>query len=261
MEIKDKIILVTGGANGIGRGLCERFHAEGAAKIFVADVDIEKAEKVAESIGGKAFRLDVADEANCKSVVETILSETGRIDLVVSNAGIGGDEGCLEVSNESLQNIWEINVLSHLYLSRAVFPSMLNRGEGYFLITASAAGLLTLPTAAPYAVTKHAAVAFAEYLAFAYQSHGIRVSCLCPQGVKTDLIAVPEGEPESFLMAEAISIEDCAEAVVRGLESEQFLILPHPQVAEFIVGKAQNYDKWLGWMSKLRAKILLERGK
>ncbi len=261
MKIKDKIILVTGGANGIGKGLCERFAAEGAAKVFVADVEIEKAEKVAGEIGGKAFWLNVADEANCKTVVEAILNESGRIDLVVSNAGIGGDEGCLEVSNASWQNIWEINVLSHLYLSRAVFPSMLDCGNGYFLITASAAGLLTLPTAAPYAVTKHAAVAFAEYLAFAYQSQGIKVSCLCPQGVKTDLIATAEGEPESFLMAEAISVEDCAEAVIIGLESEKFLILPHKEVAEFIVSKVSNYDKWLGWMSKLREKILSEAGK
>ncbi|HMS41291.1 MAG TPA: SDR family NAD(P)-dependent oxidoreductase, partial [Pyrinomonadaceae bacterium] len=131
MKIKDKIILVTGGANGIGKGLCERFAAEGAAKVFVADVEIEKAEKVAGEIGGKAFWLNVADEANCKTVVEAILNESGRIDLVVSNAGIGGDEGCLEVSNASWQNIWEINVLSHLYLSRAVFPSMLDCGNGY----------------------------------------------------------------------------------------------------------------------------------
>jgi NAD(P)-dependent dehydrogenase (short-subunit alcohol dehydrogenase family) len=261
MKIKDKIILVTGGANGIGRGLCERFAAEGAGRIYVADINFEKAEKVAAKIGGKSFRLDVADEANCGSVVETILNESGRIDLVASNAGIGGDEGCLEVSNESWQNIWEINVLSHLYLSRAVFPSMLERGEGYFLITASAAGLLTLPIAAPYAVTKHAAVAFAEYLAFAYLDKGIKVSCLCPQGVKTDLIATPEGEPESFLMPEAITVEDCAEAVVKGLESENFLILPHPQVAEFVVKKVSNYDKWLSWMSGLRAKILSETGK
>jgi short-subunit dehydrogenase len=137
-----------------------------------------------------------------------------------------------------------------------VFPSMLARGEGYFLITASAAGLLTYPLAAPYCVTKHAAVAFAEYLGYSYMDKGIKVSCLCPQGVKTDLIATKDGEPENFLMAEAIEVEDCAEAVIRGLESEQFLILPHQQVAEFIVSKASNYDKWLKWMSGLRAKIL-----
>jgi NAD(P)-dependent dehydrogenase (short-subunit alcohol dehydrogenase family) len=259
MKIKDKIILVTGGANGIGKGLCERFHAEGAEKIIVTDIDETNADIVANEINGVAYKLNVANEAEVQTVVADVSDKFGRIDLVVSNAGIGGDEGCLEVSNESWQNIWEINVLSHLYLSRAVFPSMLIRGEGYFLITASAAGLLTYPMAAPYSVTKHAAVAFAEYLAYSYGIAGIKVSCLCPQGVKTNLIATPEGEPESFLMAEAIEVEDCSEAVIRGLESEQFLILPHQQVAEFVVSKVSNYDKWLGGMSRLRSKILSEK--
>ena len=259
MKIKDKIIIVTGGANGIGKGLCERFHAEGAAKIIVTDIDEANANVVAKEINGVAYRLNVAIEAEVQTVVNDVLDKFGRIDLVVSNAGIGGDEGCLEVSNESWQNIWEINVLSHLYRSRAVFPSMLERGEGYFLITASAAGLLTYPIAAPYSVTKHAAIAFAEYLAYSYMDKGIKVLCLCPQGVKTNLIATKDDEPENFLMAEAIEVEDCAEAVVKGLESEQFLILPHKEVAEYIVSKAQNYDKWLSWMSKLQQKIFAER--
>ncbi len=259
MKIKDKIILVTGGANGIGRGLSERFAREGAEKIIVTDIDEVNANAVAKEINGVAYKLSVANEVEVQTVVNDVLDKFGRIDLVVSNAGIGGDEGCLEVSNESWQNIWEINVLSHLYLSRAVFPSMLSRGEGQFLITASAAGLLTYPLAAPYSVTKHAAVAFAEYLAYSYADKGIKVSCLCPQGVKTNLIATPDGEPENFLMAEAIEVEDCAEAVVRALETEQFLILPHKEVAEYIVSKASNYDKWIGWMSGLRNKILSEK--
>jgi NAD(P)-dependent dehydrogenase (short-subunit alcohol dehydrogenase family) len=256
MKIKDKIILVTGGANGIGRGLCERFAREGAEKIIVTDIDEANANVVAKEINGVAYKLNVANESEVKNVVADVLDKFGRIDLVVSNAGIGGDEGCLEVSNESWQNIWEINVLSHLYLSRAVFPSMLSRSEGYFLITASAAGLLTYPLAAPYSATKHAAVAFAEYLAYSYMDKGLKVSCLCPQGVKTNLIATPEGEPENFLMAEAIEVEDCSEAVVKGLESETFLILPHKEVSEYLVSKVSNYDKWLGWMSGLRNKIL-----
>jgi NAD(P)-dependent dehydrogenase (short-subunit alcohol dehydrogenase family) len=258
MKIKDKIILITGGANGIGKGLCERFARDGAKKVIVTDIDFENANAVAKEINGVAYKLNVADESEVQTVVNDVLDKYGQIDLVVSNAGIGGDAGCLEVSNESWQNIWEINVLSHLYLSRAVFPRMLERGEGYFLITASAAGLLTYPTAAPYSVTKHAAVAFAEYLAYSYADKGIKVSCLCPQGVKTNLIATKEGEPENFLMAEAITVEECAEAVVEGLETEQFLILPHKEVAEFIVKKVSNYDKWLSWMSGLRQKILAE---
>jgi NAD(P)-dependent dehydrogenase (short-subunit alcohol dehydrogenase family) len=259
MKIKDKIIFVTGGADGIGKGLCERFAREGAEKIIVTDIDEANANAVAKEINGVAYKLNVANEAEVQTVVKDVLDKYGRIDLVVSNAGIGGEEGCLEVSNESWQNIWEINVLSHLYLSRAVFPSMLSRGEGHFLITASAAGLLTYPVAASYSVTKHAAVAFAEYLAYSYADKGIKVSCLCPQGVKTRLIATPEGEPENFLMEEAIEVEDCAEAVVRALEREQFLILPHKEVAEYIVSKASNYDKWIGWMSGLRNKILSEK--
>jgi NAD(P)-dependent dehydrogenase (short-subunit alcohol dehydrogenase family) len=259
MKIKDKIILVTGGANGIGKGLCERFAREGAEKVIVTDIDEANANLTAKEINGVAYKLNVANESEVQTVLSDVLDKFGRIDLVVSNAGIGGDAGCLEVSNESWQNIWEINVLSHLYLSRAVFPSMLNRGEGYFLITASAAGLLTYPTAAPYSVTKHAAVAFAEYLGYSYMDKGIKVSCLCPQGVKTNLIATPEGEPESFLMAEAIEVEDCSEAVVKGLESEAFLILPHKEVSEYLVSKVSNYDKWLAWMSKLRCKILSEK--
>lgn len=259
MKIKDKIILVTGGANGIGKGLCERFHAEGAEKIIVTDIDEVNANAVAKQVNGVAYKLNVANEAEVQAVVKDVLEKFGRIDLVVSNAGIGGDEGCLEVLNSSWQNLWEINVLSHLYLSRAVFPTMLERGEGYFLITASAAGLLTYPIAAPYSVTKHAAVAFAEYLAYSYMDKGIKVSCLCPQGVKTNLIATPVGEPENFLMAEAIEVEDCTEAVVRALEAETFLILPHKQVAEYVVSKVSNYDKWIGWMSGLRNKILSEK--
>jgi len=256
MNVKDKIILVTGGANGIGKALCERFAAEGAKKVIVADLDFENAQVVAGEIGGKAVRLDVSDEAQVKAAVEETLNEFGQIDLVCSNAGIGGAEGCLEVSNDVWQKIYEINVLSHLYLSRAVFPSMLERGAGCFLITASAAGLLTHPTAAPYVVSKHAAVAFAEWLSIAYHEQGIRVLCLCPQGVKTALIASAEGEPENFLMAEAITAEECADAVVKGLESEKFLILPHAEVAQYVVNKAENYDRWLHSLRKIRNVVL-----
>ncbi len=259
MDIRDKVILVTGGANGIGRGLCERFHRDGAKTVVVTDIDIEKARIVADSVGGVAYELDVADAVQVQSVVADALAKFGRVDLVCSNAGIGGDEGCLEVANESWQRIYEINVLSHVYLARAVFPSMIERGGGAFMITASAAGLLTLPTAAPYAVTKHGAVALAEYISFAYRDQGIETFCLCPQGVKTDLIATPEGEPESFLMAEAITVEECAEAVVRGLESGKFLILPHPEVGGYIVNKATDYDRWLGHVTKMRREILAAR--
>lgn len=255
MIVKDKIILVTGGANGIGKALCERFHAEGAEKIFVADIDFENAERVAEAVGGKAFRLDVSDEANCKLVVEEILKESGRIDFIASNAGIGGAEGCLEVSNDVWQKIYEINVLSHVYLARAAFPSMIENGAGAFMITSSAAGLLTHPTAAPYVVTKHGAVALAESFAIEFAERGIYVSCLCPQGVKTDLI-MGKDNPNSFLMPEAISAEECADVVVKSLEKETFLILPHTEVGDYIVKKAENRDRWLHSLRKIRTAVL-----
>ena len=256
MNVADKIILVTGGANGIGKALCERFHADGAAKIIVADTDFENARKVAQSVGGKAFALDVSDENQVKNVVREILDEFGRIDFVCSNAGIGGTDGNLEVSNEVWQKIYEINVLSHVYLARAVFPAMIENGGGAFLVTASAAGLLTHPTAVPYAVSKHAAVALAENLAIEFGGKGIYVSCLCPQGVKTNMIASASGEPENFLMAEAITVEACADAVIKALEAETFLILPHPEVADYIVNKAENYDRWLHSLRKIRAAVL-----
>jgi len=252
MITKDKIILVTGGANGIGKALCERFAAEGAKKIIVADLDSANAQKVAADINGFAIELDVSDEARVKQTIERILNEFGQIDLVCSNAGIGGAEGCLEVANEIWQTIYEVNVLSNLYLARAIFPSMEKRGTGYFLLTVSAAGLLTHFEAAPYAVSKHAALALGEYLSIAYFDAGIRVSCLCPQGVKTAMIASAEGEPENFLMAEAISAEACADAVVKGLESESFLILPHAEVGQYFINKAENYDRWLHSLRKMR---------
>ena len=258
MKVADKIILVTGGANGIGKALCERFYADGAAKIYVADIDFENAEKVAESVGGKAFRLDVADEANCKQVVDEILSESGRIDFIASNAGIGGAEGSLEVSNDVWRNIYEINVLSHVFLARSAFPAMIENGGG-FLITASAAGLLTHPTATPYVVSKHGAVALAESLAIEFGGKGIYVSCLCPQGVKTNLIMGGENNPNLFLMADAISAEECARQVVRSLEAEEFLILPHKEVGEYIIKKAENRDRWLHTMRRIRAAVLNER--
>ncbi len=261
MEIKDKIILVTGGANGIGKALCERFSAEGAEKIFVADIDFENAQAVAESVGGKAFELDVSNEENCQKVINEILSEAERIDLVCSNAGIGGAEGSLEVKNDVWQKVYDINVLSHVFLARAIFPKMIEFGEGAFMITASAAGLLTHPTAVPYSVSKHAARALAENFAIEFGDKRIYVSCLCPQGVRTAMIASPEGEPENFLVPDSISPIECANAVVRSLEKEEFLILPHKEVGEFIVNKAENYDRWLHSLRKLRTAVLDEREK
>ncbi len=258
MNLKDKIILVTGGANGIGKALCEKFHAEGAKKVFVADLEFENAQKVAESVNGKAFKLNVADEENCKSVIAEILDECGTIDFVASNAGIGGAEGSLEVSGKIWDLVYKVNVLSHVYLARAVFPQMIENGGGAFMITASAAGLLTHPMSAPYAVTKHAAVAMAESLAIEFGDK-IYISCLCPQGVRTRLIENPEYGNNTFLIPDSITVEECADVVIKTLEKEEFLILPHAEVTDYIVKKAENYDRWLHQLRKMRAAIIEQK--
>src|SRR5437762_5298651 len=188
MKLKDKVAVVTGGANGIGRALCERFAAEGARGVVIADLDTVRAESLAKGIGGLAIKTNVAVEADIVNLVARATAAYGQIDLFCSNAGIGTPGGADE-PNEIWQRIWEVNVMAHIYAARHVLPGMLARGEGYILATASAAGLLTQIGSAPYSVTKHAAVALAEWLSITHHDRGIRVSCLCPQGVKTNMLA------------------------------------------------------------------------
>lgn len=255
MNLKDKVAVVTGGAMGIGRALCLRFAAEGAL-IVVADREIEKAEAVAAEIGGLAAKTDVSVEADIINLVEQATSRFGQIDLFCSNAGIGGMPGGAEVPNEAWAEIFGVNVMAHIYAARAVLPQMLQRGEGYLLQTASAAGLLTQVGSAPYSVTKHAAVSFAEWLSITYGDKGIKVSCLCPQGVRTRMLLGEDGKGENFLVEGSVSPEEVAEVVVAGLAEEKFLILPHTEVAEFIKRKATDYDRWIRGMRRLQAKVL-----
>jgi NAD(P)-dependent dehydrogenase (short-subunit alcohol dehydrogenase family) len=257
MNLQDKVVVVTGGANGIGRALCKRFAVEGARGVVVADKDFEQARRVATEINGLAVETDVGNEADIIKLVETANETYGWIDLFCSNAGIGGIKGFEDVPNASWQEIWEVNVMSHIFAARIVLPQMIVRGEGYLLNTASAAGLLTQIGSAPYSVTKHAAVAFAEWLAITYGNRGIKVSCLCPQGVRTEMLReAAETGPGAFLLEGAISPEDAAEAVVQGLREEKFLILPHPEVATYFQNKANDYDRWLRGMRKLQEKAL-----
>jgi NAD(P)-dependent dehydrogenase (short-subunit alcohol dehydrogenase family) len=236
--------------------LCERFAAEGARGVVVSDIDLDAASQVASEIGGLAVKTDVANEADIIALVAQTNEVFGQIDLFCSNAGIGGIPGFEEVTNEDWRRIWEVNVMAHIFAARAALPQMLERGSGYLLNTASAAGLLTQIGSAPYSVTKHAAVAFAEWLSITYGDRGIKVSCLCPQGVKTNmLMASAETSAAGFLLAGAIEPEDVAEAVVRGLAEEKFLILPHPEVAEYFQRKANDYDRWLRGMRRLQDKI------
>lgn len=256
MNLQDKVVIVTGGANGIGRALCKRFAAEGARGVVVSDIDFDAARQVADEINGLAVKTDVANEADIVALVAKANEAFGPVDLFCSNAGIGGIPGFEQITNEAWQNIWEVNVMAHIFAARAVLPQMLERGGGYLLNTASAAGLLTQIGSAPYSVTKHAAVAFAEWLSITYGDRGIKVSCLCPQGVKTNmLMASAEAGAAGFLLAGAIEPEDAAEAVVRGLAEEKFLILPHPEVAEYFQRKANDYDRWLRGMRRLQDQI------
>jgi NAD(P)-dependent dehydrogenase (short-subunit alcohol dehydrogenase family) len=257
MQIAGRVVVVTGGANGIGRALVRRFHREGAAALVVADLDQAGGAAVADEVGGTFVRTDVADNAQVRNLVDEATQANGRIDLFCSNAGILGAGGP-EALNEVWERNWGVNVMAHVYAARAVLPAMLDRGEGYLLQTVSAAGLLSNPGAAPYTVTKHAALGFAEWISITYGDRGIRVSCLCPQTVRTNLIAGSAERLRDVLLAiaEPLEPEEVADAVVEGLRDEAFLILPHPEVAGYFRRKANDYDRWLGGMRRLNARLL-----
>ncbi|HIF94121.1 MAG: SDR family oxidoreductase [Myxococcales bacterium] len=249
MEISGKNIVVTGGANGIGRALCERFAKEGAARITVVDLDEANAAKVAESVGGKSFRVDVGSRPEIEALVKEVESTAGPIDLFVSNAGIA-TAGGPEVDVEAWQRIWDINVMAHVNAANAVLPSMLERGDGYLLNTCSAAGLLSQIGSAPYAVTKHAAVAFAEWLSITYGNRGIKVSVLCPQAVRTNMTAGLENGGVAGVDG-MIEPDELAEVTLAGIESEEFLILPHEIVRKYYQRKGADIDRWLAGMRRL----------
>lgn len=256
MDVRDKVVVVTGGGNGIGRALCERFAREGAASVVVSDCDEAAARHVADAIGGVAHPADVACEEDVQELVAATLRRSGRIDLFCSNAGITV-RGGVEVPDADWTRLWNVNVMSHVFAARAVLPGMLARGQGYLLQTASAAGLLTEIGSAPYSATKHATVALAEWLAVTHHAAGLRVSCLCPMGVATDFL--DETDPvHRFLAREAVTVEQVAQAVIEGLADERFLILPHPDVAEFFARKGSNYERWLSNFRRLGAKLRRE---
>lgn len=261
MEITGRTIVVTGGGNGIGAALARRFAADGARGVVVADRDADGAARVAEEIGGLAVQLDVSNEAEIQALVSTTEATYGPIDLFCSNAGIG-PLGGLEMPNEAWQEIWDINLMAHIYAARAVVPSMIERGEGYLLQTSSAAGLLTNVGAAAYSVTKHAAIALAEWIAITYGDQGIKVSALCPQFVNTAMLDSPNADPAlaAWVRQATIEPEEVADVVVEGLRDERFLILPHPEVGDFLLRKATDYDRWLGGMRRLQRQLTDDSG-
>jgi NAD(P)-dependent dehydrogenase (short-subunit alcohol dehydrogenase family) len=261
MKLEDKIVLITGAAHGIGRALAERFHAEGARAIAVADVDLAGARAVAESIGGLALEVDVSCEDDLIRAVERTEADLGPIDLFCSNAGVAFSDApgwtATSQTNEQWERIWKINVMAHVWGARAMVPRMIARGGGYLLQTVSAAGLLNQVGDAAYSVSKHASLAFAEALAITHGDQGIKVSALCPEAVLTRMF---QGEEHAAPAAAAsmdgvLSPEQVAACVVEGLAAEKFLILPHPPVRTYFERKAADYDRWLAGMRRLRAKF------
>ncbi len=253
MKLEGKHVVVTGGASGIGRALALRFAEEGARGVVVCDLDASGAEAVASRFGGLGLGVDVTDEAQVRDLVARAERENGPIDLFCSNAGIGIPGG-VEVPDADWTRIWNVNVMAHVYGARAVLPGMLERGEGYLLNTASAAGLLTQIGSAPYAVTKHAAVALAEWLAITHGDQGIKVSVLCPQAVRTAMTAGTENGGVAGVDG-MMEPEELAGCVIEGLAAERFLILPHETVLQYMQRKTGDYDRWLGGMRRLNARF------
>jgi NAD(P)-dependent dehydrogenase (short-subunit alcohol dehydrogenase family) len=258
MDVKDKVVVVTGGAEGIGAALCRRFAKAGAAVVVVVDRNGEGAGATAKAIGGEAVTLDVSDGEATKAMVADIEARHGRIDLFCCNAGVGDgdpDKANAASSPDAVWNrAWNVNVMAHVHAARAVTPGMAARGEGYILNTVSAAGLLSQIGGAVYSTTKHAAIGFAESLAITHGDQGIKVSVLCPQGVDTAMLrAGGDNQPQN--LDGVMTPDEVAEAVIEGLAAEHFLILPHPIVLTYMQRKAADYDRWLGGMRRLRAKV------
>lgn len=257
MDIKGRVVFLTGGGSGIGAAMARRFHAEDAEMVIVTDIDLESAESVANDVAGEGYHLDVTDEAATETLIRQVETDHGRIDLLCLNAGIPTD-GSVDAPNSDWQGSWDVNVMAHVYATRYALPKMLERGDGYILTTASAAGLLTNVGAAPYSVTKHAAVSLAEWLSVTYGSQGIKVSCLCPMFVDTPMLKAFGGhtdEMRNWVEGLAIDAEDVAQAVVEGIDRETFLILPHPVVLDYFQRKALNYDRWIQGMQSLNEQV------
>lgn len=254
MDLRDKVVVVTGAASGIGRSLARRFAVEGAKAVICSDRDESGVKAVADGIGNqaRAYVTDVSREVDIVSLIENVETEVGPIDLFCSNAGIGGGRG-IETPDDYWQQIWDVNVMAHVWAARHLVPRMAARGGGYLLNTASAAGLLTQLGSAPYSVTKHAAVGLAEWLAITHGDEGIVVSVLCPQAVRTAMTADnPDGVASIDGMMDP---DDLAEVTIGCIQREEFLILPHPEVLQYMRNKVNDYGRWIGGMRKLNRRF------
>lgn len=253
MDLAGKVIVVTGAAHGIGEAMARRFSRQSPAGMVLADTDGEALAMVVAEVGAHAVVADVSIESDTVAVVDRAEELFGPVDLFCANAGVAmaGDE---QTADADWDHLWQVNLMSHVHAARRLVPAWRARGQGYFLATASAAGLLTSLGAAQYSVTKHAAVAFSEWLAVTYGDLGVKVSCLCPQGVRTRLL---DTAPELRALLEPVAIEpaEVAEAVVEGIAAERFFILPHPEVARYYQNRASDPDRWLAGMRKLARSV------
>jgi NAD(P)-dependent dehydrogenase (short-subunit alcohol dehydrogenase family) len=257
MEVESKRVIITGSANGIGSSLSRVFKERNVESMILVDLDESNNTKLSNEVGGIPYKADVGNEDDIIKLVEFAKQEMGGIDIFCSNAGISGAGGLLNTSNEDWSNIWNVNVMSHIHAAKHSLPIMLEQGSGYFMNTASAAGLLTQLGAAGYSVTKSAAVSFAEWLKITYGERGIGVSCLCPQGVRTPMV---EDAPE--IVGSLVSIDGLLEPdvvaneVIECIEKEQFLITPHPEVLEYMKIKASDPDRWINGMQSLTKQLI-----
>jgi len=260
MELKDKVVVVTGGAGGIGSALGRRFAAEGARAVVLVDRDGARAVEVAAAIGpaARGAACYAGDDAAMAALIEEVEARDGPIDLFCANAGIGAGSG-IEAPDREWNEVWRVNLMSTVVAARHLVPRWVERGGGYLLVTASAAGLLTSLGDAAYTATKHAAVGLAEWIWITYSDSGVKVSCLCPQGVRTNMVFGKQAEghlaTEQVKTLGVIEPEEVADAVVEGLADERFLILPHPQVIDYFRAKAENHGRWLGGMRKFRRQL------
>jgi len=261
VKVEDKVVLVTGGAGGIGRALVRQLHAEGARGVAVADLDGEGARAVAEEIGGLGLEVDVSDEEQIRDAVARTEERFGPVDILCSNAGVAFSDapGWMATSqtNEQWERIWKINVMAHIWGARAVLPGMIERGGGALMHTVSAAGLLNQIGDASYSVSKHAALGFAESVAITHGDEGIQVSVVCPQAVETGMFRGAEftEAAEAASVDGVLQPEDVAAIAIEGLKEGRFLILPHPKVLEYFQRKASDYDRWIGGMRKFRRRL------
>ncbi len=250
MDIQGKVAIVTGGGSGIGAAVVRRFMAAGARGVIAADIDLDRARGVAAGCGALALRCDVSREADIQALAEAARERFGAIDVYVSNAGVLGRPGGFELDDPLWERMWQVHAMAHVWAARAVVPQMVERGGGAFVVTASAAGLLNIVESAPYGVTKHAAVGFAEWLRIAHGRRGVEVTCLCPQGVHTDMTRDGGGSAALDGMRTA---DEVAQVLLDAMQEGRFLALPHPEVHRYLQAKVQDYDRWLGGMQKLHA--------